>query len=96
MNDRSSLVQLAIGIKRTVSEVVRECPIGLNGFLNTIELNIFPLGLYDDLIGMDWMEKHRAKVECYSNIVEFYDNEGKSIKIKGVSESVPIKQILNL
>jgi hypothetical protein len=47
------LVQLAIGAKRKVSEVVKECPVELNGFLTIAQLNILPLGSYDSLIGMD-------------------------------------------
>lgn len=67
---KSSLVQLATIIKRKVIKVVKECPIELNEFLTTTYLNVLPLGLYDALIGMDWLEKHRAKVDYYDKVME--------------------------
>ena len=38
----------------------------MNGFKTHVDLNIPPLGSYDLLIGMDWLEKHRF-------ILNFYD-----------------------
>ena len=55
---KSWLVQLATRTKRKVMEVVRKFPIELNEFLTTTYLNILPLGSYDELIGLDWLEKH--------------------------------------
>jgi hypothetical protein len=50
------MVQLATRAKRKINEMVKTCPMNMNG-LNTREnLNIIPLGSYDFLIGMDWLE----------------------------------------
>ena len=46
------LVQLAIGTKHKVLELVKECEVNLNGFPMKVNLNILPLGSYDVLIGM--------------------------------------------
>ena len=43
-HDKSCLVQLAIGTKRKVSEVVKECPIELNGLYTQAYSNSLPLG----------------------------------------------------
>ena len=72
---KSWLVQLATGRKRKVMEVVRECPIEMNGFLTIVDLNILLLGLYDALIGMDWLEKHRSKVDYYVKVMECLDEK---------------------
>jgi hypothetical protein len=49
---KSWLVQLDIGAKKQVNEMVKSCLLDMNG-LNTREyFNIFPLGSYDCLIGM--------------------------------------------
>ena len=50
---KSWLVQLATGQKKNVSEVLFECLIELNGLLTKVNLNVFPLGFYDALNGMD-------------------------------------------
>jgi hypothetical protein len=52
-HDKSWLVQLVIGAKRKVVELVKSCRVGMNGLSTKAYLNIFPLGSYDFLIGMD-------------------------------------------
>jgi hypothetical protein len=34
------------------------------------------LGTYDGIIGQDWLEIHKAKVDYYENKVECMDDEG--------------------
>ena len=51
---KSWLVQLAIGTKRKVSEVVEKCRLFMDGLFTYANLNVLPLGSYDILIGMDW------------------------------------------
>lgn len=50
------LVQLATGAKRRVSAKKEHCEIKLVGKQIKIDLNILPLGPYDVLIGMNWLE----------------------------------------
>jgi hypothetical protein len=38
----------------------------LNGLNTNAELNIIPLGSYDCLIGMDWLDQHHAVLDCYN------------------------------
>jgi hypothetical protein len=52
-HEKSWLVQLAIGTKRKVTELVKSCPVDMKGLSTKTELNILPLGSYDCLIGMD-------------------------------------------
>ena len=51
------MVQLATGTKQKVSEIVKECEVNLNGFPMKENLNIIPLGSYNLLIGIDWLEQ---------------------------------------
>ena len=67
---KSWLVQLATGTKRKVSEVVEKCPLVMNGLITCVDLNVLPLGSYDILIGMDWLEAHRVKLDCYNKTFE--------------------------
>ena len=55
-------------------EVLKECPIKMNGFLTK---KILPLGFYDALIGMDWLLMHRAKVDYYDKVVECLGEKGE-------------------
>ena len=49
----------------------------LNGIFTKVCLNFLPLGSNDALIGMDWLERHRVKVDCYAKVLESIDEEGK-------------------
>ena len=60
------LVQLAIGTKKNVSEVVEKCPLVVNGLVTCVHMNVIPLSSYDVLVGMDWLEAHRVKLDCYN------------------------------
>ena len=59
------LVQLTTSTKRKVSELVRDYEVNLNDFLAKIDINILPLGLYDVLINMDWLEQHHVMLDCF-------------------------------
>ena len=70
---KSWLVQLATRMKRKVSEVVEKCPLVMNGLATCVDLNVIQLGSYDVLIGMDWLEAHRVKLDCYNKTFECMD-----------------------
>ena len=70
------LVQLATGTKRKVSEVVGKFPLVMDELVTCVDLNVLPLGSYDVLIGMDWLEAHRVNLDCYNKTFECMDEEG--------------------
>jgi hypothetical protein len=59
------MVQLATGSKRNISEMIKVCLMNENGLNTSVELNIIPLGSYDCLIGMDWLDQHHVVLYCY-------------------------------
>jgi hypothetical protein len=68
---KSSLVQLATIAKRKFYEMVKACPMDMNGLSTKADLNIIPLGSYDCLIRMDWLDQHHAILDCYNKSVTF-------------------------
>ena len=58
--EKSWLVQLATRTKRKVVSYVEDCEVFISQFKTQVKLNVLPLGSYDVLIGMDWMEKHKV------------------------------------
>jgi hypothetical protein len=61
------LVQLDTGAKRKVNEMVKSCLMEMNGLNTREDFNIFPLGSYDFLIGMDWLDQHHVILDCHKN-----------------------------
>ena len=92
-NRRSWLVQLATSTKKKVSEVVRKCPLVIDGLITFVDMNFLPLGSYDVLIGMDWLEVHKVKLECYNKTFECLDEEGNSRIMKGIPKVISVRQI---
>ena len=79
-----------------MKKVVKEYLVELNGFFTNTNLNVLPLGSYDALISMDWLEKHRAKVDYYDKIMECINEKGELIKVQGKTQIVLIRRISSL
>jgi predicted aspartyl protease len=90
------LVQLATGAKRKINELVKYCPIDMNGLNTKVDVNIIPLGSYDCLIGMDWLEKHHVVLDCYNKTITCLDEEGKQGKVQGIPRVVVVREISSM
>ena len=90
-HDKPWLVQLAIGTKQKVSEIVKECELNLNGFPTKVNLNILPLGSYDVLISMDWLEQHHVMLDCLHKSILCTDSHGNQVKIQGIPNKVYVR-----
>jgi hypothetical protein len=73
---KSWLVQLATRAKRKVNEMVKSCLLDMNGLSTRAYLNILPLGSYDCLIGMDWLDQYHAILDCRNKAFTCLDEEG--------------------
>jgi predicted aspartyl protease len=80
------LVQLATGAKRKINELVKYFPIDMNGLNTKVDVNIIPLGSYDCLIGMDWLEKHHVVLDCYNKKSFVLMKRGSKEKFKAFQE----------
>jgi hypothetical protein len=60
------LVQLVIGEKRKINEIVKACLMDMNGMSIKQYLNIIPMGSYDFLIGMNWLDMHHVVLDYYN------------------------------
>jgi hypothetical protein len=87
------LVQLATRTKRKVMELVKSCPVDMNGLSMKVDLNILPLGSYDCLIGMDWLDQNHAILDCRNKAFTCLDEEGNQRVIQGIPRAVTIREI---
>jgi hypothetical protein len=93
---KSWLVKLATGAKIKVNEMVKSCLIDMNGQNTKADLNILPLGSYDCLIGMDWLDQHHTLLHCHNKAFTCLDEEGKLRKVQGIPRVVTIREISTL
>ena len=85
------LVQLATGTKRKVNELVDKFPLVMDGLITCVDINVLPLGSYDVLTGMDWLEAHRVKLECYNKNFESMDEEGNLRVVRGIPKLISVR-----
>ena len=95
-HDKPWLVQLAISTKWKVLEIIKEREVNLNGFLMKLNLNILPLGSYDVLIGMDWLEQHHVMLDCLHKSILCTDSLGNQVKVQGIPNKFSIRKISSL
>ena len=84
------LVQLATGNKRKVSEVIEKCPFIMKRLTTCVDLNVPPLGSYDILIGMDWLEEHKVKLDFYNKTFECMDEEGNPRVVRHIPKVISV------
>jgi hypothetical protein len=92
-HEKSWLVQLATRTKRKVIELIKSCSVDMSGMSTKVELNILPLGSYDCLIGMDWLDQHHALMDCRNKRFTCLDEEGNRITVQGIPRAVAIREI---
>jgi hypothetical protein len=90
-HEKSWLVQLATGTKRKVTELVKSCPVDMNGPRSKEELKILPLGSCDCLIRMDWLDHDCAILDYRNNTFTCPDEEESRRTVQGIPRVVPVR-----
>eukprot|EP00253_Pinus_taeda_P031671 PITA_31671 len=87
------LVHLATGAKRRVTAKVNNCSFTIADQPVTADLNVLPLGSYDLLIRMDWLEKHWSLVDCKTKVIYYQDQQGNRKEMQGIKQPVQVRPI---
>eukprot|EP00253_Pinus_taeda_P025293 PITA_25293 len=87
------LEQLSTGAKRQVTAKVNDCSFTIADQPVTADLNVLPLGSYDILISMDWLEKHWSLVDCKTKIIYYRDQQGNRKEMQGIKQPVQVRPI---
>jgi hypothetical protein len=76
--------------------MVKSCLMDMNGLNTGEDINIFPLGSYECIIGMDWLDQHHVILDCHNKAFNFLD-EGRNLRrVKGIPREVTIREISTL
>ena len=65
----------------------------MNGFKTAVKLNVLPLGSYDILIGMDWLEQHRLVLNCFDKTFTCVNNNEQPVIVKGIPRKTVVRKI---
>ena len=92
-HDEFKQAEMALGEKQAVGPIVDNCIVYLGVCTTRLKVYITALRAYDLIIGMDWLEAHRALVDCFAKRVLCVDDEGRPIEIQGVQRKVSLRFI---
>ena len=70
---------------------VESCNLFMSQFETQVKLNVLPLGSYDVLIGMDWLEKYQVILNCFQKTFTCLNNEGERITVIGIPMKISIR-----
>ena len=87
----SWLVQLATSARRKVTSFVENCAVTMDQFETFVKINVLPLGSYDILIGMDWLEQHRVVLNCFDKTFTCINNDEKLISVKEIPRKTTVR-----
>jgi hypothetical protein len=73
--------------------MVKACPMEMNGPHTKVDLNIIPLGSYDCLIGMDWLDEHHVVLDCYNKEFTSLDEQGILRSVQQIPRVVTLIEI---
>jgi hypothetical protein len=89
-HDDFKQVEMASGEKQAVGPSIDNCLVDLGVCTTRLKVYVTALGTYDLIIGMDWLEAHRAMVDCFAKRVLCVDDEGRPVEIHGVRRKVSL------
>jgi hypothetical protein len=90
---KSWLVQLATETKRKATNFIYDFEFSLDGQNIRTNLNILPLGSYDVIIGMDWLEKNKAILDCYTKTLKYKDDYDTTRTTQGIPKAISVRQV---
>ena len=84
------LVTSPLGHSVRVNRVYKNCPLMVHDREFSIDLIALPFHEFDLILGMNWLSKHRAIVDCYKKIVLLKCSDLSKVTVQGIrSESIP-------
>ena len=82
-----------VGRSIVCSQVYRDCGILVHGHEMPADLVLLPLQEFDVILGMDWLSRHRARVDCFAKTVSFESPTGETPVFVGIRRPVSTRII---
>jgi hypothetical protein len=65
----------------------------MNGLNTKVDLNLLPLGSYECIIGMYWLDQHHALLDYHNKAFTCLDEEGTQRKVQGIPREITVIEI---
>ncbi|KAA3483680.1 ATP-dependent zinc metalloprotease FtsH [Gossypium australe] len=83
ISSRQMTVISPLGHSVVVDKLFREVPLELQGVVFTADLMELPFGEFDLILGMDWLVKYQAKLDCAAKRMVLKTIEGNEVAMIG-------------
>ncbi|VFQ67090.1 unnamed protein product [Cuscuta campestris] len=77
------VVSNPLGHSLRLQHVYNQCPLLAQGKVFLADLIELPHKEFDVILGMDWLTKHQAIVECKERVVKLHTDDGNEVIIRG-------------
>ncbi|VFQ66874.1 unnamed protein product [Cuscuta campestris] len=77
------VVSNPLGHSLRLQHVYNQCPLMAQGKIFLADLIELPHKEFDVILGMDWLSKHQAIVECKERVVKLCTDDGNEVIIRG-------------
>ncbi|KAK1435856.1 hypothetical protein QVD17_01627 [Tagetes erecta] len=81
--DMPYVVEIANGLEVKVENALRDCNLKINGQNIPLELLPMKLGGFDIVLGMDWLARHKAQIDCERKVLKIELPDGQQAEVKG-------------
>ncbi|XP_076925546.1 uncharacterized protein LOC143588429 [Bidens hawaiensis] len=89
--DTKYSIELSNGKMIETSKVVRNCSIRLTNHTFSIDLLPVELGSFDILVGMDWLSKNQAEIDCSEKLIRLPLPSGETLTVQGEQGNSELK-----
>nr|GFA92701.1 hypothetical protein [Tanacetum cinerariifolium] len=66
-----------------IDKVIKGCKLEIEGHVSEIDLIPFGHGIFDVIIGMDWLSNYKAEIICHEKVVRIPLPNGKVLRVLG-------------
>ncbi|KAI3810939.1 hypothetical protein L1987_20612 [Smallanthus sonchifolius] len=81
--EKTFTVEVANGDSLTIESIICDCSLEINEHTFPINLVPMPLGIFDIIIGMDWLSNHHAEVVCFDKCIRIPLPSGETLRVFG-------------
>ena len=88
------IIKLARGQYAQSITSVGELKFKLGGYQTAASFRVLPLGIFDGILGMDWLAKHNATIECKAKLLKFVTLLGEEVTITRIGGNPKLQLVI--
>ncbi|GJZ94589.1 putative reverse transcriptase domain-containing protein [Tanacetum coccineum] len=88
-------IEIASGQLVEINKVIRGCKLEIEGHVFNIDLIPFGHGIFNMIIGMDWLSKHKAEIVCHGKVFRIPLQKGEVLRVIGERPEEKMRHLMS-